>query len=193
MSSLQFNGVLLDLSNELSSKQLEDMKFLCVPDIIRKRDLEILTTGRQLFQVLTERGKLAADNTGFLSGLLQKIGRQDLSDKLNNFERLYEDTNNQPDEAERARLDIATEVIAENLGRNWRKLGRKLGLSEVKLESISKRHPTELEETALELLKEWRKSRGAEARTDELIEGLRACQYNLTADKVVDRLKPLGS
>lgn len=83
-------------------------------------------------------------------------------------------------------------MIAENLGRTWRKLGRKLGLSDVKLDSISKRHPTELEETVLELLKEWRKSRGAEARTEELISALRACQYNLTADKVVDRLATHG-
>lgn len=87
-----------------------------------------------------------------------------------------------------AKLDIATEVIAENLGKAWRKLGRKLGLTEVKLESISKRHPTDLEETVLELLKEWRKSRGAEARTEELIRALRACQHNLTADKVEHRL-----
>lgn len=87
-----------------------------------------------------------------------------------------------------AKLDIATDVIAENLGRTWRKLGRKLGLNDVKLDSISKRHPTELEETARELLKEWRKRRGAEARTKELIEALRSCQLNLTADKVEDRL-----
>lgn len=77
----------------------------------------------------------------------------------------------------------------ECLGRNWRKLGRKLGLKDVKLESISKRHPTDLEETAVELLKEWRKSRGAEARTEELIAALRACQFNMTADKVEDKLR----
>ncbi|XP_042337036.1 FAS-associated death domain protein-like [Plectropomus leopardus] len=87
-----------------------------------------------------------------------------------------------------AKLDTATDVIAENLGRNWRKLGRKLGLTDVKLESISRRHPTELDETVRELLKEWRKSRGAEARAEELIKALRACEFNLTADKVEDRL-----
>uniref|UniRef100_A0A3Q1GPP7 Death domain-containing protein n=1 Tax=Acanthochromis polyacanthus TaxID=80966 RepID=A0A3Q1GPP7_9TELE len=88
-----------------------------------------------------------------------------------------------------SKLDIAAEVIVENLGRNWRKLGRKLGLTDVKLESISKRHPTDLEETAVELLKEWRKSKGAEAETKYLIAALRACQQNLTADKVEDRLE----
>lgn len=87
-----------------------------------------------------------------------------------------------------AKLNIATEVTAENLGRHWRKLGRKLGLTDVKLESISKRHPTELEETAVELLNEWRRKRGAEARAEDLIKALRACQLNLTADKVECRL-----
>ncbi|XP_044052673.1 protein FADD [Siniperca chuatsi] len=187
MSSLQFNSVLLEISNQLSSEQLDQMKFMC-RDMIGKRELEKISTGRQLFQVLTERGRLGADNTDWLCQLLKLIQRQDLSDQLNGFERQSGNTDNQPDEAEKVKLDVATEVIAENLGRNWRKLGRKLGLNEVKLESISKRHPTELEETVVELLKEWRKSRGAEARTEELIKALRACQHNLTADKVEDRL-----
>lgn len=91
-----------------------------------------------------------------------------------------------------AKLDIAREVIMENLGKNWRKLGRKLGLTDVKLDSISRRHPTELEETAVELLKEWRENRGTEARTEDLLKALRACQFNLTADKVEDKLARHG-
>lgn len=87
-----------------------------------------------------------------------------------------------------AKFNIATEVIADALGRSWRRLGRKLGLSEVKLDSISKRHPTELYETAVELLKEWRKMRGPEARADDLIVALRACELNLTADKLESRI-----
>lgn len=87
-----------------------------------------------------------------------------------------------------AKLDIAKEVLTETLGKAWRRLGRKLGLSEVKLESISKRHPTELDETAVELLKEWRKMRGPGACADDLIEALRACDLNLTADKLESRI-----
>lgn len=83
-------------------------------------------------------------------------------------------------------------MITENLGRNWRKLGRRLGLKDVKLESIAKRHPADLEETTVELLKEWRKSRKADATTDELVAALRACQLNLTADKVADKLAAAG-
>lgn len=90
------------------------------------------------------------------------------------------------------KLDIATEVIRDNLGRNWRKLGRKLRLGEIKLESIATRHPTDMEETAMELLKEWRKIRGPEAQTKELIAALRDCQLNLTADKIQEKLKQKG-
>ena len=79
-------------------------------------------------------------------------------------------------------------MIADHLGKNWRKLGRKLGLTDPKLDSIYQKHPTDLEETALELLKWWRKSRKAEARVEDLIKALRECQLNLTADKVEDKL-----
>ncbi|TDH16715.1 hypothetical protein EPR50_G00000830 [Perca flavescens] len=187
MSSSQFNAVLLGISNQLSTKELEDLKFLCI-DIIGKRQRDDVKSGIKLFQLLMERGKLGADNTKWLSDSLTNINRQDLSHKLNNFESQCEITDDQPDDDEKAKLDVATEVIAEHLGRSWRKLGRRLGLNDVKLDSISRRHPTDLEETTRELLKEWRKSRGAEARTAQLVEALRACQFNLTADKVEDRL-----
>lgn len=88
-----------------------------------------------------------------------------------------------------AKLDIATEVIAENLGKAWRRLGRKLGLNEVKLDSIAKCHPTDLYETTVELLKEWRKVQGPAACADNLIIALRACDLNLTADIVVRKIQ----
>ncbi|XP_077375448.1 FAS-associated death domain protein [Festucalex cinctus] len=184
MDSLQFNALLLDISNQLSAEQLGSLKYLC-GDKVGKRELEKIDSGCKLFQSLTEKGVLSQDNTELLSKLLKEIKRQDLSEKLNSLQS--------PPECvplcktERAKLDIATEVIAENLGRSWRKLGRKLCLNESKLESISMKYPNDLEETARELLGEWRKSRGAEAHTGELIDALRACQQNLTADKVQDR------
>ncbi|XP_071400318.1 FAS-associated death domain protein [Centroberyx affinis] len=192
MSSLQFNAVLVAISNELTRDELEQMKYLC--DDIGKRDKEKIDTGLKLFQALTQRNKLGADNTGFLSCLLTHANRQDLSDRLNGYESQAEFTENQPDETERAKLDIATNVIVDNLAlwNTWRKLGRKLGVKEVRLESISKKHPTDLEETVRELLKEWRKSQGAQAQAVQLINALRACQFNLTADKVEEELNANG-
>lgn len=87
-----------------------------------------------------------------------------------------------------AKLNIAIEVIAKNLGRNWRTLGRKLALTEVELDSIARKHPTDLQETVVEMLKKWRKNQ-PQAGTKELIKAARDCDFNLTADKVEERLK----
>lgn len=87
-----------------------------------------------------------------------------------------------------AKVNIATEVIANNLGRSWRKFGRKLGLTEVQLESIAKKHPTDLMETAVELIQMWRKAKPLEGE-NELIKALRDSELNLTADKVEARLR----
>lgn len=84
MDSLHFNAVLLSISDQLSSDQLNDLKFLC-NRFIGKKILEKVSSGRDLFQLLTERQRLGADNTQFLSDLLEKVHRQDLSDKLNGF------------------------------------------------------------------------------------------------------------
>ncbi|AWP02140.1 putative FAS-associated death domain protein-like [Scophthalmus maximus] len=183
MSSLQFNSVLLEISNQLSGDELDKMKFLC-RDKIGKKDMEKISSGVRLFQLLTERGELGAEKPEFLSKCLEHIRRRDLADMLQSFESPC-GIGSHPDREE-------TEVIAENLGKMWRKLGRKLGLNEVKLESIYRRHPTDLEETVVELLKDWRKSRGAEAQTNELLKALRDCQFNLTAAKVEDKLADTG-
>lgn len=185
MSSLDFNTTLLDISNELLGDQLGKMKFLC-KECIGKNVSEKIDTGFKLFQVLMERNKLAADDTDFLSSLLTRVGRDDLARKLGDCEPGL--SLDEEDKAERAKLSSASDVIAQNIGRNWRRLGRKLGLTQVKLESISQKFPTDLEETAQELLQEWRKAQGGKARTEELLKALRDCHQNLTADKVEHEL-----
>lgn len=87
-----------------------------------------------------------------------------------------------------AKLNIASDVIVNNVGRSWRKFGRKLGLTEVHLESIARKHPTDLMETVVELLKMWRKIKPEEGE-NELVKALRDCDLNLTADKVEEKLK----
>lgn len=84
MSALQFNSVLLEISNAMSADQLNEMKFLVLQEI-GKRNLEKIGSGRELFQLFRERGELSEDNTAFLSKLLREIKRQDLSDKIDNF------------------------------------------------------------------------------------------------------------
>ncbi|XP_029944186.1 FAS-associated death domain protein [Salarias fasciatus] len=186
MSSPNFNKLLLDISNQLSGDHLAQLKFL-VREQVGKKDLERVTSGLVLFQILTERELLAAGRTDYLAGLLRDIHRDDLSDRL---------TDSGPDDPEpdpeAAKLDAAAPVVAENLGRSWRKLGRRLGLSEARLESVAGRHPSDLEEAAVELLKEWRRTGAGRVQIQDLIQALRACQFNLTADRVEDRLKELG-
>lgn len=88
------------------------------------------------------------------------------------------------------KINCATEVIVDQLGRKWLQYGRKLGISEAKLEGIEERHPRNLEEKVRGLLKEWRKMRKSEARVDDLIKALRACDLNYTADIVERKLNP---
>lgn len=105
MDSVQFNNVLLEISNQLSADQLEQIKFLC-RGMIGKREQEKIGTGRRLFEALTEKGKLGADNTEFLSQLLTQIQRPDLSDKLNSFESQSGYTYAQPDETEKGNVTV---------------------------------------------------------------------------------------
>lgn len=81
MDARQLNAVLLDISNQLSSDNLDKLKFLVRNEIGRQK-LEKITTGHGLFEILAQRRLLAPDNTEFLSDRLQQIGRPDLSDTL---------------------------------------------------------------------------------------------------------------
>ncbi|KAI1889593.1 hypothetical protein AGOR_G00164520 [Albula goreensis] len=182
-----FAPVLLAISDGLTKENVEAMKFMCSE--IGKKRLEKIDNGIQLFQCLREMNLIGADNTRFLRHLLNNIKRADLLDILTNFETHGPGPQEQQlDPEEQAKLNIAKEVISEQLGKNWRKYGRKLGISDSKLEHISTKHPFDLMEQIMELLKEWQKMRGPEAKVDLLIGALRACDFNLTADRVQKRL-----
>ncbi|KAL1007049.1 hypothetical protein UPYG_G00081220 [Umbra pygmaea] len=185
----EFNRILLRISGELDSEQLERINFLCIGQIGKKKR-EKITNGFQIFTVLMELNKLGPDNTGFLVSLLKDIGRIDLVEQIKNFERQCPGPLNQlPNNEEQAKLGIATEVITNNLGRKWRVFGRKLGLTEAKLDHISQKHPNDLEEQVVCLLEEWKKKEQAEAKTDTLINALRSCGQNYTADLIETELK----
>ncbi|XP_075994317.1 FAS-associated death domain protein [Genypterus blacodes] len=185
MASMDFNSVLLQISDNLPMKQLERLTFMCRDDV-GKKDRETIDTGFKLFQLLIERQKLGPQNRDYLCDKLSAIQRLDLSDTLRDFTAAISEQHLGPEET--ANLNIAKEVLVETVGKHWRKLGRKLGLSETKLESVSKRHPTDLEETVVELLKEWVKLQKSEATVQTLLQALRSCQLNMTADKVQERL-----
>lgn len=191
MESPDFKELLLQLSNELVDDQLEKMKYLCPS--IGKGVNEKITTGYQLFDVLMQRKLLSADDTKFLSKLLTDVGRQDLSGKLSkgNNNTGFDDpasAQSGPSAAETAKIDLATVVIAENLGKTWRKVARKLGLSEVKLQSIDQK-PLDLDEKTMEMIWQWKKAQGSKACVEQLVVALRDCAQNLTADRVEDKMR----
>ncbi|KAL4642023.1 FAS-associated death domain protein [Arapaima gigas] len=180
--------LLLRISDGLSTENLDAMKFLCRNDIGKKR-LEGIRSGIQLFQCLSEMNKVGANDTDFLRSLLTNIKRPDLVDLLDTFDKFgpgpVEDL---PDPKEQEKLNIATEVIVDNVGKNWRMYGRKLGVSDTKLDHIREKHPFDLKEQVVDLLREWCRSRKAEARVEGLIKALRDCSLNYTADKVEQKL-----
>ncbi|KAJ8413080.1 hypothetical protein AAFF_G00106620 [Aldrovandia affinis] len=181
-----FSPVLLQISEGLSRDNIDAMKFLC-PDIGKKK-LEKITSGIQLFQCLRETNQIGADNTEFLRRLLTEIKRVDLIEILNNFERYgagpHED---QLDPDEQAKLEVAIDFISEQLGRDWRRYGRKLGITDPKLDQILVKHPFNLHEQVVELLREWKKMRRTEAK-----KGKRTSQRRFAskADKMMCEVMP---
>lgn len=152
--------------------------------------MEKIDTGCDLFDVLIERRRLSEGDTNFLQEILTKVGREDLSETLKHFTpRTWcaAPGQREPSEAETGKIDVATDVIAANLGKTWRRLARKLGLSEVRIQSIGGRH-LDLEETATGVIWEWRQAQGSQASVEQLVVALRECEQNLTADKVEDKI-----
>ncbi|NXP16665.1 FADD protein, partial [Scytalopus superciliaris] len=176
-------SLLQSVSAGLSEAELNDMTFLC-GDKIPKRRREGMRSGLDLFDLLLERGYISEQDLRFLRTLLQHIRREDLLELVQSFEERghLADPGDEPDEHEKR--TVATVVICKNLGREWKKLMRELGMSEVTLEKIERACPSDLSEQLLKGLWEWQKSRGKDAKVAELIVALRGCRLNLVADFV---------
>ncbi|KAL1270696.1 hypothetical protein QQF64_029712 [Cirrhinus molitorella] len=95
------------------------------------------------------------------------------------------------DAKEREKINTATDVIVEHLGRKWLHVGRKLGLAPTQLEGIQEKHSRDLEEQVRELITQWMKVKKENARVQDLITALRDCKQNLTADLVEKNLREL--
>ncbi|XP_042370990.1 uncharacterized protein LOC121964874 [Plectropomus leopardus] len=115
MSAQQFNCVLLEISNHLSSDQLDKLKFLC-RGLVGKRQMENIRTGTKLFEVLTERGKLGPGNTEFLIRILSDVHRQDLVLRLNSCETQSGPNDDQPDPEETGETHGDTEQSRGDTG-----------------------------------------------------------------------------
>ncbi|NXT64233.1 FADD protein, partial [Chaetops frenatus] len=133
-----------------------------------------------LFSILMEQQEIGSDNLEFLRKLLQHIDRGDLVAQLVRFEEEEPHaTDDQPDGHEKP---IA--VICDNVGREWKRLMRELGMSEVKLDRIEAAHRNNLYELLVQALREWQRWKGKDAKVADLIKALRGCNLNLVADRV---------
>ncbi|NXC57690.1 FADD protein, partial [Aleadryas rufinucha] len=174
-----FLSLLHSISSGLSDTELSAMKFLC-RDKIRKRKLETVQSGRELFSILMEQQEIASDNLEFLRKLLQHIDRDDLVAQLVRFEE--EEPHAPGDQPDVHEKPVA--VVCDNVGREWKKLLRELGMPEVKLDRIEAAHRFDLYEQLVQALREWQRWKGKDAKVSDLIKALRGCNMNLVADMV---------
>ncbi|XP_074698382.1 FAS-associated death domain protein [Strix aluco] len=189
-----FLTLLHSFSSSLSDTELSSLKFLCRGKI-GKRKLECVRSGVELFNILLEQQLIASDKVAFLEGLFASIKREDLVSQLKQFveEGEVNAPDDQPDVHEKRLQKAAIDVICENVGRDWRMLIRKVGLSEVKIERIVAANPLNLHEQLVQSLREWQRWKGKDAKVADLIKGLRECNLNLVADKVEQKLLTLNT
>ena len=79
MSSYRY--LLLELSNSLTTAELQELKFLCA-DVIPVGRLERINRGFELFDALEQLNMLSEENRDFLASKLIAVNRNDLRDKL---------------------------------------------------------------------------------------------------------------
>ena len=79
-----FRKLLLDFSSELSTHDLEKLKFASI-DLIPRGMIESVSSGFKLFDVLEQDGRITPQNLSLLRDMLTTIGRKDLAQKIEHF------------------------------------------------------------------------------------------------------------
>ncbi|KAM7035233.1 FAS-associated death domain protein [Acridotheres tristis] len=187
-----FLSLLNSIASGLSDAELSQMKFLC-KDKIGKRKLDEVQSGRELFIILMEQQLITHNNLKFLKMMLQDIRRDDLLAQVVQFEEEEPHApDDQPDVHEKRLLKAAINVICDNVGRDWKKLLRELGMSEVKLDRVMAAYPNSLYEQLFQGLREWQVHKGKDAKVADLIKALQACNLKYAADKVKEKISQLN-
>jgi len=161
------------VGQSITPDDLSAMKFM-VADKIAKRKLEEIETALDLWEVLIEKEIVSPSNVAYIKTLLVNINRQDL------VHLLEADFNCKQGE------NLCEEFIfiSQNIGRDWRILARRLGLSEADIEEAVEAHPKSLREQCNSALVCWQNRRPDEATRKVLISGLRRANNNLIADNL---------
>ena len=73
--------MILQLFNSLTSKELQQLKFLC-GDVLSRSELETINFGYELFEALENQNELSVANKDFLASKLIAVNRIDLREQL---------------------------------------------------------------------------------------------------------------
>lgn len=164
----------------ITPEDLASMKFM-VADKIPRRKLEEIETALDLWEVLIEKELVAPTNVVYIKTLLGNINRQDLVHLLEtDFGSATQHGDNLCEEFL---------YISQNIGRDWRVLVRRLGLTEADIEEAVEAHPRSLREQCNTALVCWQSKNPDDATRKVLLSGLRRANNNLIADNL-DNLLP---
>ena len=75
----EFNHFLLEIADEITKDQIDEMKFLCEGDL-PKGVLDSIENPREFLNFLRIRGKIGPDDVPYLVSLLEGIGNIQLAD-----------------------------------------------------------------------------------------------------------------
>ncbi|XP_036618170.1 FAS-associated death domain protein [Trichosurus vulpecula] len=178
------------ISSNLSRKELEDMKFLCKMKI-GKRKLNEIEQAIDLFTCLMQQNLLSMGNTDFLISMLQSLKREDLIQELTNCVEKRPSPEEQLDPKVEAQLEVAFNTLCDQVGRDWKRLVRRLGISQADIERIVYAQPHDLKEQFFQSLLHWKKTNGKEANVSTIEKALRDCNLNLTADILAEKLEEM--
>lgn len=174
-----FSVMLLKISGKLDEKELEDMKFLCQKKIVKKK-LETITSPIHLFRHLKELVEISEDDLRFLVELLNTINRPDLAQEVERFQGPQSGA----EPGERDQLDQAFDIICDNVGKDWKKLIRTLGVPETTIDQVVDANRYNMREQLLQSLIAWRKKKRDGATVSALVQALETCRMRLVAERL---------
>ena len=195
-----FNSFLLDISNEIESSELSTMKILCSDHGIGAQRLEQISNAMDLFQELKKRALLGPENKDLLVTLLEKAGRIDLKNKVlgvqgsTGAEASSNNSHSVPDGivvSNEIVKDTHLNEISEDLGRDWKMLGRKLEISSSILDNIEADN-RRVKEKSFQMMSRWKKQRGNDATAQALANALVAIGRRDVAETLAGLCQPDG-
>ena len=77
-----FNSFLLEIANEITKKELGDMKFLCEGYGVPRGTLEPITEPRDLLHFLSNSGKIGPGDVTLLVNLLNEVHNVKLAERV---------------------------------------------------------------------------------------------------------------